>query len=90
MALSEEESAASYEMPVLNRYLFPWEDGLRVLVGGAGLLYNYDALTVTRRNPNVECVVRRGLFAVEFRALRDIEADEELTWDYHKARFRPR
>lgn len=88
MPLSPEESQASLEMPVLNRYLFPWVDGQRVLVSGSGLLYNYDNSEVTHREPNVECVLRRGISAIEFRALRDIQPGEELTWDYKKAKLK--
>lgn len=90
MPLTPEESTQSLSMPVLNRYLFPWVDNLRVIVSGNGLLYNFDRLDVSRREPNTECVLRRGISALEFRALRDIQTGEELTWDYQKARVKPR
>lgn len=88
MPLSEEESKASLSLPTLNRYLFPWEKGRRAIVSGDGLLYNYDSLSATRKQPNTECVLRRGISAIEFRALRDIRRGEELTWDYKKAMLR--
>lgn len=88
MPLDAEESTRSLTMPVLNRYLFPWFDGTRCIISGAGLLYNFDSPEATRRDPNTECVLRRGISAIEFRALRDIGAGEELTWDYQKARAR--
>lgn len=90
MPLSVEESTASADMPVLNRYLFPWVDKQRVLLSGAGFLYNLDRLTVTRREPNTECVIRVGISAIEFRAMREIRQGEELTWDYQKAAVRRR
>lgn len=88
--LSPAESEASAGMPVLNRYTFPWDRGLRVLITGNGLLYNFDRMELTNRNPNLECALRRGLWAIEFRALRAIHVGEELTWDYRKAVFRAR
>jgi hypothetical protein len=90
MPLSEEESAQSLQMPVLNRYLFPWIGSQRALVGGCGLLYNYDRMEVTKRDPNLECILRQGISAIEFRALRDIREGEELTWDYQRARLKSR
>ena len=90
MPLSVEESVASLTMPVLNRYLFPWVDKQRALTTGAGLLYNFDRIGVTSRDPNTECVLRRGISAIEFRALRDIRSNEEVTWDYHQAKVRVR
>lgn len=90
MPLTQEESQASLQMPVLNRYLFPWVDKQRVIISGAGLLYNFDRFTVTRREPNLECILRRGISAIEFRALRDIHEGEELTWDYQQAKQKTR
>lgn len=77
-------------MPVLNRYLFPWVNNQRVIISGDGLIYNFDSMKVTRREPNVECVLRVGISAIEFRALRDIHRGDELCWDYEKARQKPR
>ncbi len=90
MPLTVEESAQTLSMTVLNRYLFPWFDGLRVIVSGNGLLYNFDKLEVTKREPNSECVLRRGISAIEFRALRVIQPGEEITWDYQRARAKTR
>lgn len=88
MALPQNESLASGSMPVLNRYTFPWVGSLRVLVTGSGLLYNMDDGNLTKRNPNLECALRIGISAIEFRALRDIRMGEELTWNYSKAKVR--
>lgn len=88
MPLPIEESKATLTIPTINRYLFPWTDGTRAMISGEGLLYNFDSLEATKRQPNVECVLRRGISAVEFRALRDIRANEELTWNYKKATVR--
>ena len=85
MPLPPEESLKSVQMPVLNRYLFPWVNNQRCLVSGDGLLYNFDRLDTTGREPNVQCVLRQGLSAIEFRALQPIKAGEELTWDYSRA-----
>lgn len=90
MPLSPEESLTSLQMPILNRYLFPWVDKRRVIISGAGLLYNFDRGDVTGREANLECVLRCGISAVEFRALRDIREGEELTWDYQRARSKTR
>lgn len=88
MPLPPEESIQTVSMPVLNRYLFPWVNGQRCITSGDGLLYNFDRLEATGREPNTLCVLRRGLSAIEFRALRGIQAGEELTWDYAKATVR--
>jgi len=88
MPLSIEESKATLTLPTINRYLFPWIDGTRAIISGEGLLYNLDSMEATRKQPNVECVLRIGLAAVEFRALRIIREGEELTWDYKNARAR--
>lgn len=85
MPLPAEESKMTLTIPTINRYLFPWIDGQRAIISGEGLLYNYDSLEATKRQPNVECVLRRGIAAIEFRALREIRENEELTWDYKKA-----
>lgn len=90
MPLSAEESQQSLSMPVLNRYLFPWVGDLRVIISGEGLLYNFDRLEVTRRGANLECVLRQGISAIEFRALREVSPGEELTWDYQHARLKLR
>lgn len=89
MPLSQEESLQSLKMPILNRYLFPWTDGRRCIVSGEGLLYNLDRFDTTGREPNVLCVLRQGLSAIEFRTLRPVRAGEELTWDYSRAVTRP-
>ena len=85
MPIPPEESKISLTIPTINRYLFPWTEGRRAMISGEGLLYNYDSLEATKRQPNVECVLRRGISAVEFRALRDIKPHEELSWNYKKA-----
>jgi len=86
MALSIEESRATLTLPTVNRYLFPWYPvGTRAIISGDGLLYNFDSMEATKRQPNIECVLRRGIAAIEFRALRDIRTNEELTWNYKKA-----
>lgn len=85
MPLTPEESQASGQMEVLRRYLFPWKGGVRAMVSGAGLLYNFDRADVTGRSPNVLCVLRHGISAIEFRTLRDVNRGEELSWDYQKA-----
>lgn len=85
MPLSEEESIQTLTMPITNRYLFPWVNGRRCIVSGDGLLYNFDRYDTTKREPNVICVLRQGISAIEFRALRSICAGEELTWDYQRA-----
>lgn len=86
MPLSPEESASSLKMPILNRYLFPWVNNQRVLISGDGLLYNFDSLTATGRECNLECILRVGISAIEFRALRGIKGGEELTWNYQRAK----
>jgi SET domain-containing protein len=85
MPIPVAESKATLTIPTINRYLFPWTDGQRAMLSGEGLLYNFDSIDATKRPPNMECVLRRGISAVEFRSLRDIRMDEELTWDYKKA-----
>ena len=85
MPLSEEESMQSLAMPILNRYLFPWVRGHRCVTSGEGLLYNFDRYDTTGREPNVQCVLREGISAIEFRTLRAIKAGEELTWNYSRA-----
>lgn len=85
MPLSEDESLQSLSMPTINRYLFPWANGRRCIISGDGLLYNFDRFDTTGREPNLQCVIRRGISAIEFRSLRSIAAGEELTWDYSRA-----
>ena len=85
MPIPPDESKATLTIPTINRYLFPWVNGMRAIISGDGLLYNMDSLESTKRAPNTECVLRRGISAIEFRALRDIRANEELTWNYKKA-----
>lgn len=85
MPLSPEESLQSVSMPILNRYLFPWVNGMRCIASGHGLLYNFDRFDATAREPNTQCVLRQGLSAIEFRTLRALAAGEELTWDYARA-----
>lgn len=85
MPLPPDESIQTVSMPVTNRYLFPWVDDQRCIVSGDGLLYNFDRMDVTGREPNVLCVLRQGLSAIEFRTLRLVRAGEELTWDYARA-----
>jgi hypothetical protein len=89
MPLSEEESLQTLSMPITNRYLFPWVNGKRCIISGSGLLYNFDRSDTTGREPNLLCVLREGLSAIEFRALRNIKSGEELTWDYAHAVTRP-
>ncbi|TFH65085.1 MAG: SET domain-containing protein-lysine N-methyltransferase [Gemmatimonadales bacterium] len=85
MPIPVAESKITLTIPTINRYLFPWTDGQRAMLSGEGLLYNFDSIVATKRPPNMECVLRRGISAVEFRALRDIRMNEELTWDYKRA-----
>ena len=85
MPLPPDEAKATLTIPTINRYLFPWVDGTRAMISGEGLLYNFDSLEGTKKQPNLECALRRGIAAVEFRALRDIRVNEELTWNYKKA-----
>ena len=88
MPISVEEAVASKSLPTLNRYLFPWVDGQRCMLSGEGLLYNFASREVTGRDPNAECAIRRGISAIEFRALRNIREGDEITWDYKKAMTR--
>lgn len=88
MPLTPEESKATTTLPILNRYLFPWANKTRAIVSGEGLLYNFDSQEATKKNPNCECVLRVGISAIEFRALRNIRQGEELTWNYKKAMVR--
>lgn len=90
MTLGVEESTQTKMLPTLNRYLFPWTDGQRAMISGEGLLYNHSVKEATGKDPNAECVLRRGISAVEFRALRDIPEGEEITWNYKKAITRTR
>jgi hypothetical protein len=90
MPLGADESTQTKLLPTINRYLFPWVEGQRAMISGEGLLYNHSSKESTGKDPNTECVLRRGISAVEFRALRDIQADEELTWNYKKAMTRLR
>ena len=90
MPLTEEESLQSLSMPTVNRYLFPWDQGRRCIISGEGLLYNLDRFDMTGREPNVQCVLRFGISAIEFRTLRPVVAGEELTWDYSRAMSKPR
>lgn len=85
MPIPLEESNMTIPITTLNRYLFPWTDGQRAMISGDGLLYNYESLEATKRAPNLECVLRRGISAVEFRAIRNIREGEELTWNYKRA-----
>ena len=89
MPLDVEESKQTKMLPTINRYLFPWTNGQRCIVSGEGLLYNH-ASKEAGREPNMECVLRQGISAIEFRALRDLPAGSELTWNYKKAMSRPR
>lgn len=89
MPLSEDESLQTLSMPITNRYLFPWVNGKRCIISGSGLLYNFDRSDTTGREPNILCVLREGLSAIEFRAMRNIKSGEELTWDYAHAVTRP-
>jgi hypothetical protein len=89
MPLSEEESLQSINMPIFNRYLFPWVGNKRCIISGEGLLYNLDRVNATGKEPNILCIIRQGLSAIEFRALRNIRSGEELTWDYARAVIRP-
>jgi hypothetical protein len=88
MPLTPEESLQSLSMPVVNRYLFPWVNGRRCIVSGEGLLYNFDRFDLTSREPNILCILREGLSAIEFRTMRQVRAGEELTWDYNRAVIR--
>ena len=90
MPLTEEESLQSLSMPTVNRYLFPWSNGRRCIISGEGLLYNLDRFDMTGREPNVQCVLRFGISAIEFRTLRPVSSGEELTWDYSRAVSKPR
>jgi SET domain-containing protein len=90
MPIPSEESKSTLLIPTINRYLFPWTDGQRAMLSGEGLLYNYDSLEATKRAPNAECILRRGISAVEFRALRNIHTGEEITWNYKRALVRRR
>jgi hypothetical protein len=85
MPLSPEESLTSLSMPILNRYLFPWVNGQRCIISGDGLLYNFDRFDTTGREPNLQCVLRQGISAIEFRARCAISKGEELSWDYARA-----
>ena len=89
MPLSLEESEKSKSMPTLHRYLFPWTERRRCMISGDGLMYNFASKEATNREPNSECVLRAGISAIEFRALRNIKSGEELTWDYAHAVTRP-
>lgn len=60
---------------ILEAYVFGWGDRLAVALG-YGSLYNH-AWT-----PNVEYVKRRELGLIEFVAVRDIAAGEELFTNY--------
>lgn len=88
MPIPLEETKLTLTIPTINRYLFPWVDGQRAMISGEGLLYNYDSVAATGKAPNCECVLRRGISAIEFRALRNIRAGDELRWDYKKATVR--
>lgn len=90
MPLPPDESKATLSIPTINRYLFPWTENRRAMISGEGLLYNYDSLEATKKAPNAECILRRGISAVEFRALRHIRAGEEITWNYKRAVVRRR
>lgn len=90
MPLPADESKQTLTIPTVNRYLFPWTDGQRAILSGEGLLYNFDSVEATKKAPNSECALRRGISAVEFRALRDIREGEEITWNYKKAMVRRR
>jgi len=90
MPIPADESKMTLTIPTINRYLFPWSDGQRCMLSGEGLLYNFDSLEATKKAPNSECVLRRGISAVEFRALRNIREGEEITWNYKRAVVRRR
>ena len=85
MPIPPAEAETSLKMPVVNRYLFPWPGDRRAVISGAGLLYNFDRTEVTGRSPNLLCVVREGLSAIEFWTTRAVGRGEELTWDYQRA-----
>ena len=85
MPIPDDESIKTLDLPTVNRYLFPWTKGKRAIISGEGMIYNFDRFEVTGREPNVLCVLRRGISAIEFRTLRPIKAGEELTWDYARA-----
>ncbi len=63
------------EKSVLDDYFFDW-DGEIALALGYGSLYNHS------HTPNAVFLCRVKEAAIEFVALRDIEADEEITIDY--------
>jgi SET domain-containing protein len=90
MPLEVDESKQTKLLPTINRYLFPWSNNRRCMISGEGLMYNFASKGSTGREPNAECVLRQGISAVEFRALRDIPEGTEICWDYKKAVSRPR
>jgi SET domain-containing protein len=63
----------------LDDYYFDWNErtGSKALALGYGALYNHSC------KPNVECVQRPRKRCIDFYALRDIEAGEELTHVYN-------
>jgi SET domain-containing protein len=63
----------------LARYYFEWgeDDSLGAIVLGYGSLYNHSY------EPNAEFEFREDLLAIDYVALRDIRAGEEITINYN-------
>ena len=67
------------ERTVLDDYYHDWNErtGSKAMALGYGALYNHS------RNGNMECIQNPRKRRIEFYALRDVEAGEELVYDYN-------
>lgn len=82
--MAEDESVIlPTTVPTLNRYLFPWPTKKKAIMTGNGLLYNNSP-----NHPNVMAVLCTGILMAEFRALKRIQAGEELVYNYVDIRIR--
>lgn len=67
------------EKTVLYDYCFNWGDRQGALALGCGSLYNHSF------HPNAKYIKNLREMAIDFLALRDIEAGEEITVNYNGA-----
>ena len=61
----------------LHDYYFTWGEKESAIALGFGSLYNHS------ENPNTEFILDYDNLSIDFEALRDIKAGEEITINYH-------
>ena len=73
------EQRAHVERTVLDHYVYDWQDGALAVALGNGSLFNHCY------TPNAHYTKRFDAAAIEYRALFDIEAGDEITINYNGA-----